>query len=118
MHRRELIIFGWASSNSRLNSTDKLGPVGRWVRHRLLTSILIGTPPLSAIQVISILHALSLLSQCTAGISMYSANCLRLVFDDNIIPLNVFVRSLFFDFLSIINYFSLTSFVSSERKSN
>ena len=49
---------------------------------------------------------------------MYSANCLRLVFDDNIIPLNVFVRSLFFDFLSIINYFSLTSFVSSERKSN
>ena len=46
---------------------------------------------------------------------MYSANCLRLVFDDNIIPLIVFVRSLFFDFFSIINYVSLTSFVSSGK---
>jgi hypothetical protein len=34
------------------NSTiDKLGPVGRWLRHRLLSSILIGTPPLVALQV-------------------------------------------------------------------
>lgn len=29
---------------------DKLGPVGRWLRHRLLSSILIGTPPLVALQ--------------------------------------------------------------------
>ena len=57
-------------------------------------------------------------SQCTAGTFVYSANCLRLLFDDNIIPLIVFVRSLFFDFLSIINYVSLTSFVSSGKKSN
>lgn len=34
--------------NSRI---DKLGPVGRWLRHRLLSSILIGTPPLVALQV-------------------------------------------------------------------
>ena len=30
---------------------DKLGPCGRWLRHRLLSSILIGTPPLVALQV-------------------------------------------------------------------
>lgn len=30
---------------------DKLGPFGRWLRHRLLSSILIGTPPLVALQV-------------------------------------------------------------------
>jgi len=30
---------------------DKLGPVGRWIRHRLLESILIGTPVLVAVQV-------------------------------------------------------------------
>ena len=30
---------------------DKLGPVGRWLRHRLLSSILYGTPPLEALQV-------------------------------------------------------------------
>ncbi|KAJ7392988.1 hypothetical protein OS493_008234 [Desmophyllum pertusum] len=29
---------------------DKLGPAGRWFRHRLLSSILIGTPPLVALQ--------------------------------------------------------------------
>lgn len=29
---------------------DKLGPIGRWLRHRLLSSILIGTPPLVALQ--------------------------------------------------------------------
>lgn len=29
---------------------DKLGPIGRWLRHRLLGSILIGTPPLVALQ--------------------------------------------------------------------
>lgn len=29
---------------------DKLGPAGRWLRHRLLSSILIGTPPLVALQ--------------------------------------------------------------------
>ncbi|XP_031556967.1 sphingosine-1-phosphate phosphatase 2-like [Actinia tenebrosa] len=29
---------------------DKLGVVGRWIRHRLLASILMGTPPLVAIQ--------------------------------------------------------------------
>ena len=31
--------------------SDKLGPAGRWLRHRLLSSILIGTPPLVALQV-------------------------------------------------------------------
>lgn len=30
---------------------DKLGVVGTWIRHRLLVSILMGTPPLVAIQV-------------------------------------------------------------------
>ncbi|XP_065059430.1 uncharacterized protein LOC135686946 [Rhopilema esculentum] len=30
---------------------DKLGPFGRWIRHRLLASILIGTPVLVAVQV-------------------------------------------------------------------
>ena len=41
---------------------DKLGPCGRWLRHRLLSSILIGTPPLVALQVkffFSFQHALT-----------------------------------------------------------
>ena len=33
------------------STIDKLGPAGRWLRHRLLSSILIGTPPLVALQV-------------------------------------------------------------------
>lgn len=39
------------SKQSYVYSTDKLGAVGTWIRHRLLVSILMGTPPLVAIQV-------------------------------------------------------------------
>jgi len=46
-----LSFFFPFSNTSFVYLIDKLGAVGTWIRHRLLVSILMGTPPLVAIQV-------------------------------------------------------------------
>lgn len=56
-------IFLSISNQNYFHLTDKLGTVGTWIRHRLLVSILMGTPPLVAIQV-SFSFRCFILSRC------------------------------------------------------
>ena len=66
------------------STIDKLGPVGRWLRHRLLSSILIGTPPLVALQVKFCLFAAHCRCRKPSG---FLLSWLRQMFHEHFFPL-------------------------------
>lgn len=49
--RNNLCILSCVNNSVFSVFADKIGPVGRWLRHMLLDAIVVGTPVLVAVQV-------------------------------------------------------------------